>query len=560
MNRPLRPKLYLLLKEEGYSFADFSKDLMSGLIVGILALPMSIAFAIASGVRPEQGLYTAIVAGFLIALFGGSRVQVSGPTGAFVVLVYSIVQLHGYEGLVISTIMGGLILIAMGLMRFGAMIKFVPYPVVIGFTSGLAVVLFTGQVRDMLGLQLARFPVDFVERWIVYFKNISSTSIYALLISILGVGIVMLWPKVSKRIPGRIPGALIAIFLSTLLVYVLNIPVETIGDRFGDIPSTFPTFRMPLNLGWEKIMQLVSPALAIAILAGMESLLSAVVADGMTGKRHISDMELIGQGIGNIFSALFGGIPATGAIARTAANIRNGGRTPIAALIHVLTLVFILMFFGKLVKLIPMATLGAIIAVVAYNMSEWRHFAKLFLSPKQDILILLTTFFLTIFVDLIAGIGVGVVLAAFLFMQHMSTSSKGSFLKKESEEINLPPLPEGVEVFDIQGPFFFAAVEKFKYALTSIHYIPKVLILRLDNVPMIDATGVRLLEEIWEKSKRDKTLLLFSGVQKHLHDVFKRSGLLKKMGEDKMFSNLDKALTMVSSYLDVKIVAQAATI
>lgn len=410
MNRPLRPKLYLLLKEEGYSFADFSKDLMSGLIVGILALPMSIAFAIASGVRPEQGLYTAIVAGFLIALFGGSRVQVSGPTGAFVVLVYSIVQLHGYEGLVIATIMGGIILIAMGCMRFGAMIKFVPYPVVIGFTSGLATVLFTGQVRDMLGLQLARFPVDFVERWIVYFKNISNTSIYALLISILGIGIVMLWPKVSKRIPG----ALIAIFLSTLLVYVFNIPVETIGDRFGDIPSSFPTLQMPTNLGWEKIMQLASPALAIAILAGIESLLSAVVADGMTGKRHISDMELIGQGIGNIFSALFGGIPATGAIARTAANVRNGGRTPIAALIHVLTLLFILMFFGKLVKLIPMATLGAIIAVVAYNMSEWRHFTKLFLSSKQDILILLTTFFLTVFVDLITAIGTAVVLAFLL--------------------------------------------------------------------------------------------------------------------------------------------------
>ena len=553
MHRILRPKLYLLLKEEGYSLLDFSKDLMAGLIVGILALPMSIAFAIASGVRPEQGLYTAIVAGFLIALFGGSRVQVSGPTGAFVVLIYSIVQSFGYEGLVIATIIAGVILIAMGCMRFGNMIKFVPYPVTIGFTSGLAVVLFTGQVRDLLGLQLTKLPVDFVERWLTYYKHIGTTNLFALALSLLGVGIVMFWPRVSKKIPG----ALVAIFVSTLLVYLFHIPVETIGDRFGDIPSTFPTFRIPPNLGWEEMMKLISPAIAIALLAGMESLLSAVVADGMTGKRHISDMELIAQGIGNIFSALFGGIPATGAIARTATNIKNGGRTPIAALIHVVTLIFILMFFGRYVKLIPMATLGAIIAVVAYNMSEWRHFTRLFLSPKQDILILLTTFFLTVFVDLITAIEAGVVLAAFLFMQHMSAEAKGSFLKKEREESHSRELPEGVEVFDIQGPFFFAAVEKFKVALSRIHYVPKVLILRMDHVPMIDSTGVRLLDDIWEKSKRDKTLLLFSGVQKSLVNVFRRTGLLEKLGEDKIFSHLDSALTLASTHVETQILSKS---
>ncbi len=544
MERILRPKLYLLLKEEGYSLSDFTKDLMAGLIVGILALPMSIAFAIASGVRPEQGLYTAIIAGFLIALLGGSRVQVSGPTGAFVVLIYSIVQGHGYEGLVVATIMAGIFLIAMGCMRFGMMIKFIPYPVTIGFTSGLAVVLFTGQVRDLLGLHLERLPVDFVERWHVYLLNLSHTNLYALFLSLLGIGIVSLWPKVSSKIPG----ALVAIIFSTLLVYTLNIPVETIGDRFGDIPSSFPSFRIPPNINFEKMMQLVSPAFAIAILAGMESLLSAVVADGMTGKRHISDMELIAGGIGNIFSALFGGIPATGAIARTATNIRNGGKTPIAALFHVLTLVVILMFFGKLVKLIPMATLGSIIVIVAYNMSEWRHFARLFLSPKHDIIILLTTFFLTVFVDLITAIEVGVVLAAFMFMQHMSTSAKGVFMGKE-KETTLPPLPEGVEVFEIQGPFFFAAVEKFKQALSGIRYIPKVLILRLDHVPMIDATAIRLLDDVWLKSNREGTLLLFSGVQKNLQSIFKRSGFLEKIGEDKIFSDLDKALTIAYNHI-----------
>lgn len=548
MQRPIRPKLYLLLKEEGYSFLDFCNDAIAGLLVGILALPMSIAFAIASGVRPEQGLYTAIVAGFFIALLGGSRVQVSGPTGAFVILIYSIVQQYGYDGLVIATIMAGLILIAMGCMRFGAMIKFVPYPVTIGFTSGLAVVLVTGQIKDLLGLKLPSVPLDFIQRWHAYFSNIQSLNFYALLIALLSIGIVVFWPKFSKKIPGP----LVAILITTLLVYLFHLPVETIGDRFGDIPNKLPSFRMPRNVGWEELMKLVSPAIAIALLAGMESLLSAVVADGMTGKRHISDMELIAGGVGNIFSALFGGIPATGAISRTATNIRSGAKTPIAAIIHVLTLVFILLFFGKLVKLIPMATLAAVIAVVCYNMSEWRHFARLFLSPKHDILILLTTFFLTVFVDLITAIGAGVVLSAFLFMEHMSSSSKGTFLTKEKDQQPSNQLPEGIEVFDIQGPFFFAATQKFKAALSEIRYIPKVLILRFEEVPIIDATGMRLLDDIWEKAKREKTLLLFSEVNKNVYDIFDRSGLVEKIGKNHFFSDLDKALAMAYNEVEVK--------
>ena len=475
--------------------------------------------------------------GFLNAPLGGSRVQISGPTGAFVVLVYSVVQAHGYEGLVIATIMAGFLLIAMGCMRFGTMIKFIPYPVIIGFTSGLALALMTGQIRDLLGLRIDRLPVDFALRWKSYWLHIGTINPFAVLVAGVGIGIVIFWPKVSRRIPG----ALVAILVSTGLVHMLGIPIETIGDRFGDIPNAMPSFRAPPHLNWEDMMRLVSPAIAIALLSGMESLLSAVVADGMTGRRHISDMELIAQGIGNIFSALFGGIPATGAISRTATNIRNGGRTPIAALIHVVTLVFILLFFGRFVKLIPMATLGAIIAVVAYNMSEWRHFARLFLSPKQDILILLTTFLLTVFVDLITAIEAGVVLAAFLFMQNMSATAKGDFLKR-SEPNTVEALPDGIEVFEIQGPFFFAAVEKFKIALSGIRYSPRVLILRLDQVPMIDATGVRLLDDIWEKARRDKTLLLFSGVQKSLYDVFRKTGFLQKIGEETICTNLQQAL------------------
>ncbi len=548
MLQSLRPKLYLLLKEEGYSFSDFSKDLVAGLIVAILTLPMSIAFAIASGVRPEQGLYAVIIGGIVVAMLGGSLTQISGPTGAFVVLIFSVVQGYGYEGLVITTIMAGIFLIAMGCMHFGTMIKFVPYPVTIGLTSGLAVVLFTGQVHNLLGLSLTHIPLDFVERWQLYFKNIHTINPYSFFLTLIGIAIVIFWPKVSKKVPGT----LVAIVFSTLVVWIFGLPVETIGDKFGNIANTFPSFHAPPSIKWEDMMNLVSPAITIALLVGMESLLSAVVADGMTGKKHISDMELIAQGLGNIFSVLFGGIPITGSISRTTASIRNGGKTPFAAIVQCLTLLIVLVFFAPLVKLIPFATFGAIIAMVAYNMSEWRHFARLFLSPKHDILILLTTFLLTVFVNLIIAIEVGIVLAAFLFMQHMSDTAKGDFLKKEKKESNLPDLPEGVEVFDIEGPFFFAAVGKFKTALSDIRYVPKVLILRLDHVPMIDATGIRLLDDVWTKAKRDKTLLLFSGVHKSLHAIFKRSGLLEKIGEDKIFSNLDKALVMAYAHIEVK--------
>jgi SulP family sulfate permease len=546
MFSPLRPKLYLLLKGEGYSFSIFLKDLFSGIIVGVLALPMSLAFAIASGVRPEQGLYTAIVAGVVIAMFGGSRFQVSGPTGAFVVLIYSIVGGHGYEGLVIATIMAGILLISMGLMRFGALIKYVPYPVTIGFTSGLAVCLFSGQVKDLIGLKLEKFPLGFLERWQTIFSNLHTVDFSTLCISLFSLFIMIYW----KNISSKVPAALIAILGSTLLVSFFSLSVETIADRFGEIPSTLPSLKSPPNLSWSRLMQLVPSAIAIALLAGIESLLSAVVADGMTGRKHISDMELIGAGLGNIFSVLFGGIPATGAIARTAANIKNGGKTPFAAIIHSISLALILLCLATYVKLIPMATLAVIITVVAYNMSEWRHFKKLFLSPSNDILILLTTFFLTVFVDLVTAIEAGVILAALLFMRHMSKETKIEIMNRE--ESYAENRKEGIEIFEIRGPLFFGAIEKLGEALSLIHYQPKILILKFDDVPMVDASGIRSLDQLLEKTKREKTLLLFSGVKKSLHKAFEKALFLAKFDEENIFSDLDNALKFAYTQIETK--------
>lgn len=463
MDWRLKPKLFSVF-EEGYTFRLFSKDLTAGMLVGILSLPMSIAFAIASGVRPEQGLYTGIIAGFIIALLGGSRFQISGPTGAFVILIYSIVQQYGYDGLVVATLMAGVILILMGLAKLGKAIQFIPYPVTIGFTSGLAVVLATGQMRDLLGLKMSSLPAEFIERWKAYFEHMPTFNPYALFIAMLGIGIVLIWPKITKSIPG----SLVAIFATTLLVQALGLPVETIGSRFGSVPNSLPMPHFP-DLSWDLILRMISPAIAIALLAGIESLLSAVVADGMTGRRHRSDVELVAQGFGNIASSLFNGIPATGAIARTATNIKNGGQTPVAGIINALTLFFILFCLGKWVALIPMATLASILLVVCYNMSEWRHFTHLLKSPKHDIAVLLTTFLLTVFVDLTTAIEVGIILAAFLFLSNLVKNSRARYLKDslaETEDpndplaISLRNVPEDVEVFEINGPFFFCCDRK----------------------------------------------------------------------------------------------------
>jgi SulP family sulfate permease len=551
----LKPQLLSSIKE--YNKNLFISDLTSGLIVGIVALPLAIAFAIASGVSPEKGIITAIIAGFIISALGGSKVQIGGPTGAFVVIVYSIVENYGLNGLFISTIMAGVILVIMGLARFGSVIKFIPHPVVVGFTSGIALIIFTSQLKDFLGLNIANLPADFTEKINVYSEYINTINPYSVLIAGGSLLIMIFWPKVSHKIPGSI----IALLLATVIVTIFNLPVETIGSRFGEIASTFPepdTFEINLSI----IRNLIQPATTIAILAAIESLLSAVVADGMIGGKHRSNMELVAQGAANIITPFFGGIPATGAIARTATNIKNGGRTPIAGIIHALVLLLIMLFFGQWAKLIPMAALAAILVVVAYNMSEWRTFRSLLKSPKSDVAVLLTTFGLTVIIDLTVAIEIGMVLAVFLFMRRMAMVTNVGVITREltdEEETVVDPMaidkknvPEGVEVFEINGPFFFGAVEKFKEAAEIIENPPKVRIIRMRNVPAIDSTGLHVLEEVLRDSRKEGTEVIFSGVHAQPLMAFDNSGLLKKIGEKNVHANIDEALARAKEILEEK--------
>jgi len=479
----LVPKLVTTLKD--YNREQFSRDLLAGVIVGIVALPLAIAFAIASGVSPERGLYTAIVAGFLISALGGSRVQIGGPTGAFVVIVSGIVAQYGVDGLVLATLMAGFIIVAFGLLRWGGAIKFIPYPVTIGFTSGIALIIFSSQIRDLLGLEMTAVPAPFVAKWGAYVRAFDSVNPWAFVVAIATLAIIVAWPKVSRRIPGPF----VALIATTLLVQLLHLPVETIGARFGEIHAGLPRPTLPV-ITLERMRVLAAPAFTIALLAAIESLLSAVVADGMIGGRHRSNMELVAQGIANIASPLFGGMPATGAIARTATNVKNGGRTPVAGMTHALTLLFITLFFGRWAALIPLATLAAILVVVAFHMSEWRTFASEFRAPKSDVAVLLTTFLLTVLVDLTVAIEVGMVLAAFLFMRRMAEVTNISVLTHEFTDpiddfehdpnaVRRRAIPEGVQVYEITGTFFFGAAETFKDRVSRIAGQPKVLILRM---------------------------------------------------------------------------------
>jgi SulP family sulfate permease len=545
----LKPKLITVLKE-GYSINKFIPDLIAGIIVGIVALPLAIAFAIASGVKPQQGLYTAVVAGFIISCLSGSRVQIGGPTGAFIVIVYGIVQKYGYDGLATATLMAGFLLILMGVARFGDIIKYIPYPVTVGFTGGIALIIFAAQIRDFLGLTGGAVPAEFIEKIAYYAEHISTINFYAVFIGILTLLIIIYWPKVTRKIPG----SFIAIIFTTLIVKIFHLPVETIGSRFGGVPNTLPLPHMP-DINLELITKMSSSALTIALLAGIESLLSAVVADGMTGNRHRSNMELIAQGVANIASPIMGGIPATGAIARTATNIRNGGRTPFAGMIHAVTLLLILIFFGPWAALIPMAALAGILINVAYNMSEWHLFVRIFKSPKSDIIVLMTTFLLTVFIDLTVAIKFGVVLAALLFMRRMSEATQvgyitDSFLDQETDEedivdqnrISQKNVPSDVEVFEINGPFFFGAADKFKDTIRGLEKKPKVLILRMRHVPMIDATGLSALENVLNLSKQDGTRIILSGVQPKPLEKIKRAGLLKHIEDENIQPTIDHAI------------------
>lgn len=551
MYRKLEPKLITVLRE-GYTRKQFQGDLLGGLTVGVVALPLAIALAIASGVKPEQGLYTAIFAGFVIAVLGGSRAQISGPTGAFIVIVYGIVQKYGYDGLVVATLIAGVLLIVMGIARMGAFLKFVPYPVVIGFTSAIALIIFSSQVSDLLGLKLDKVPADFVAKWIEYFRHLATIDGYTVAVGAASLIIIVIWPKVTHRVPGP----LIAIIAVTFVVQYFEIPVATIASRFGGVPAGLPAPHFPV-VTWPMVQDMFSPAITIAILAGLESLLAAVVADGMMGTRHRSNMELIAQGAGNIVSVMFGGIPATGAIARTATNIKSGGTTPVSAIIHCIFLMLVLLFIGKWAALIPMATLAAILVVVAYNMSEWREFAHLLKSPRGDIAVLLATFFLTVFIELTVAIQVGILLAAFLFLQKMSTETHVDLITEnlkdddefQARDMTGVDIPAGVEVFEIYGSLFFGAVRQFKESIRVVANKPKVLILRMRHVPTIDASGLHVLEELAAEAKDNGYVLVFSAVSRSVFRAMRTSGFVDLVGRKNFAGDIFAALAIANAHL-----------
>ena len=541
-----------------YDRGQLARDILAGVVVGIVALPLAIAFAIASGVTPDRGLWTAIVAGFIISALGGSRVQIGGPTGAFVVIVYGIVQKFGVDGLMVATMMAGVMLVIAGVAKFGGAVKFIPHPVTTGFTSGIAVIILAGQVKDFLGLHMGTVPADFVEKIAAYTGNVGGISVPALGLALASLAIIIAWPRVSHRIPSPF----VALVLGTVAVKVFHLPVETIGSRFGDVTAAIPHPHLP-SVSLTQLTALMGPAFTIAVLAAIESLLSAVVADGMIGGRHRSNMELVAQGIANIVAPIFGGIPATGAIARTATNVKNGGRTPVAGMVHALTLLIVTLAAGRWATLIPMPTLAAILVVVAYHMSGWRGFAAELRSPKSDVAVLLATFLLTVFVDLTLAIEVGMVLAAFLFIRRMASVTNISAVTDELEDevngedtddnaVSRRRVPNGVEVYEINGPFFFGAAELFKDTLASVARKPKVLIIRMRHVLALDSTGMHALKDVVHRSRTDGTIVLLSDVHMQPLVALTGSPTLAEIGQDNLFSNLDDALARARQLLDAQ--------
>ena len=545
-----KPKLFLALKN--YSKELFMADLMAGIIVGIVALPLAIAFGIASGVSPEKGIITAIIAGFIISMMGGSKVQIGGPTGAFIVIVYGIIQQYGEAGLIVATLMAGVLLILLGVFKLGAIIKFIPYPIIVGFTSGIAVTIFTTQIADIFGLSFGgeKIPGDFIGKWIMYFNHFDTINWWNTIISIASIIIIAMTPKFSKKIPG----SLIAIIAITLLVYVLKTyvgvdSIDTIGDRFS-IKAQLPGAEVP-TLNWEAMKGLLPAAITIAVLGAIESLLSATVADGVIGDKHDSNTELIAQGTANIITPLFGGIPATGAIARTMTNINNGGKTPVAGLIHAVVLFLILLFLMPLAQYIPMACLAGVLVVVSYNMSEWRTFRALLRNPKSDITVLLITFFLTVIFDLTVAIEVGLVIACLLFMRRVAETTEISVITDEinpNEELDIAVneenliIPQGVEVYEINGPYFFGIANKFEEQMVQLGDRPKVRIIRMRKVPFIDSTGIHNLTNLCKMSKKERITIVLSGVNEKVHHVLEKSGFYELLGEENICENINVAI------------------
>jgi len=536
MNNIFKPKLFTLIRE-GISKQQIISDVFSGIIVGIVALPLAIAFAVASGVSPEKGMITAIVAGFIISFLGGSRVQIGGPTGAFVIILFGIVEQYGIDGLFISTIMAGVILVIFGLLKLGSLLKYFPHPLIVGFTSGIALVILSTQIKDALGLNIEHLPSDFIEKWDVYFTNISTFNPFALAVTLLTIMIVIF----SKHITSKIPGSFIAIILLTLCVNIFNIEVTTIESFFGTISSDI-TFSIP-NFELVDLKIYIVPALIIALLGSIESLLSAVVADGMIGTNHRSNTELIAQGIANIATPLFGGIPATGAIARTATNVKNGGRTPIAGIVHSIALLLIMIFFMNYAKLIPMSVLAGILIVVAYNMSEWRSFVSIIKGSPFDSIVLVSTFLLTVLVDLTVAIQVGIVLASLLFMKRMADINTNIAFEDDSDMMeNYTNLSKDISVYEIAGPLFFASAKKYAETIYSVGYNSKILIIRMRYVPFVDLTALHNLKATIESLKAAGLIIMMSGTVDNVYKDLKNNGIIDILGEENIFKEFSMAI------------------
>ena len=537
-----------------YNKEKFAADLMAGLIVGIVALPLAIAFGIASGVSPSQGILTAIIGGFLVSALGGSRVQIGGPTGAFIVIIYGIVSNPdlGLPGLMIATMLAGVFLILLGVCRLGTIIKFIPYPIVVGFTSGIAVTIFTTQIKDLFGLTIdGKLPGDFLSKWVVYFENFHTVDWITTAMGLLSIAVIALTPKVSKKIPG----SLVAIILMTLAAWGLNradlgFHITTIGDQFGEIKAAIPEIQVP-NLTWESVKGLFPTAMVIAVLGAIESLLSATVAVGGCGDHHTPNQELIGQGVANLCTPLFGGIPCTGAIARTMTNINNGGRTPVAGIIHAAVLLVIFLVLMPLAAYIPMSCLAGVLVIVSYNMSGWRTFMQLMKNPKSDIIVLFMTFFLTVIFDLTVAIEVGLLVACLLFMRRMAETTQIKVIADEidpNDETDAVVheehliIPEGVEVYEINGPYFFGIANKFEELMATMNDHPKVRVIRMRRVPFIDSTGIHNLQNLCEMSHREGTHIVLSGVTPNVYNVLEHNGFCKLLGKDHICPNINVAL------------------
>ena len=564
LNDVFKPKLFGLFKPGHYDRQKFVSDLIAGIIVGIIALPLAIAFGIASGVTPQQGLITAIVAGFLISFFGGSNFLIGGPTGAFIVIVAGIVSQYGMQGLIIVTIMAGVFLLIMGFCRMGAIFKYIPYPIVVGFTSGIALTIFSTQMKDFFGLPLdLQVPAGFIPQWICYFQNVGSINWMELVMSVICLVICFSWSKVTKKIPGSLIALIIGTLASVLLSKFAGIELATIGSKFPELANGLPMPKpVAPEFDYDTIKGLVSPAFTIAILCAIESLLAAMVADGATGKHHNSNTELIGQGIANIVTPLFGGIPATGALARTMASINNGGKTPVTGLIHAVVLLLIYLFLMPYAIYIPLSCLAAILVQVAYNMSEWRSFKYLLRGDKSDVAVLLITFFLTVIVDLTVAIEVGVLLAIVLFVRRvMQTSSidaleGGHIAATESDEVvsaedvEYLDIPAGVDVYEINGPFFFGLASRIEELSSVKEQQTKVRIIRMRKVPFIDSTGVKNLRNLCDRTRKRGVVVILSGVTDKVHETLVKFGVDKELGADRIFPHIVPALEEAKKLVD----------